>query len=74
MSLLWRERRAIHSYHVDHVLNGKSVCLGGVCVGGVSKTSHFAPAVSAPAQKGTDTSQAAKHFSSCSCASSSKRA
>ena len=42
---------AVHSYHVDHVLNGKSVCLGGVCVGGVSKTSHFAPTVSAPAQR-----------------------
>ena len=41
---------AIHSYHVDHVLNGKSVCLGGVCVGGVGKTSRSAQAVPDPAQ------------------------
>ena len=41
---------AIHSYHVDHVLNGKSVCLGGVCVGGVGKTSRSVQAVPDPAQ------------------------
>ena len=41
---------AVHSYHVDHVLNGKSVCLGGVCVGGVGKTSRSAQAVPDPAQ------------------------
>ena len=41
---------AVHSYHVDHVLNGKSVCLGGVCVGGVSKTSRFAPTEPVPAR------------------------
>ena len=41
---------AVHSYHVDHVLNGKSVCLGGGCVGGVSKTSRSAQAVPDPAQ------------------------
>ena len=43
---------AIHKYHVNHVLNGKSVCLGGVCVGGVSNTSHFAPAVPVPGIRG----------------------
>ena len=42
---------AVHSYHIDHVLNGKSVCLGGVCVGCVSRTSRFAPTVSASAQR-----------------------
>ena len=43
---------AVHSYHVDHVLNGKSVCLGGVCGGGVGKTSRSdsAQAVPDPAQ------------------------
>ena len=46
------------------------------CVGGVRrKTSHFlCPDCVCPGPKGTDTSQAAKHFSSCSCASSSERA
>ena len=43
---------AIHSYHVDHVLNGKSVCLGGVCVWGVSKTNRIASTEAARAAKG----------------------
>ena len=65
---------AVHSYHVDHVLNGKSVCLG-VCVwGGGEQDKPLCPDCVCPGPKGTDTSQAAKHFSSCSCASSSKRA
>ena len=41
---------AFACYHVDHVLNGKSVCLGGVCVGGVGKTSRSVQAVPDPAQ------------------------
>ena len=50
---------AIHSYHVDHVLNGKSVCLGGVCVGGVSKTSPFSSVPLSGTQTATTAAAAA---------------
>ena len=50
---------AIHSYHVDHVLNGKSVCLGGVCVGGVSKTSPFSSVPLSGTQAATTAAAAA---------------
>ena len=46
---------------------------GGVCGGG-EQDKPLCPDCVCPGPKGTDTSQAAKHFSSCSCASSSKRA
>ena len=50
---------AIHSYHVDHVLNGKSVCLGGMCVGGVSKTSPFSSVPLSGTQAATTAAAAA---------------
>ena len=42
--------------------------------GGGEQDKPLCPDCVCPGPKGTDTSQAAKHFSSCSCASSSERA